>query len=242
MSWSDWLGLGVSGVGSIVGAGLSYAGQKDAIAAQKEIAEQNLAFQREALAQNQANQLTTWNREDTAVQRSAADMQAAGLSKTLAAGNSASSSAPIKVDALHNDYQPISKLDKLGQMVQSMASIGQSIYGLQQAQANLAKTEAETNQVNSQTQATQNVNSIFDPTLEKNLKQGSYDKIQEEINWLKNKPQTIFGRSLWDIENFVNRFGTQSLPTSNTGDMRETYKKLDDVSKKLLEVYKDAGF
>lgn len=38
-----------------------------------------------------------WKREDTAVQRRAADLQAAGLSKTLAAGGAAASSAPQQV-------------------------------------------------------------------------------------------------------------------------------------------------
>lgn len=38
-----------------------------------------------------------WKREDNAVQRRAADLEAAGLSKTLAAGGSAASSAPQQV-------------------------------------------------------------------------------------------------------------------------------------------------
>ena len=64
MSWAEYVGAGVSGLGSIIGSALNYAGQKNSIAVQKEIAEQNLAFQREALAQNQANQEITWNREE----------------------------------------------------------------------------------------------------------------------------------------------------------------------------------
>lgn len=44
-------------------------------------------------------QQQTWQREDTATQRRAEDLEAAGLSKTLAAGSAASTSAPIKTEA-----------------------------------------------------------------------------------------------------------------------------------------------
>jgi len=44
-------------------------------------------------------QQEAWSREDTAVQRRMADLQAAGLSKTLAAGSGASTSGPIRLDA-----------------------------------------------------------------------------------------------------------------------------------------------
>lgn len=50
-------------------------------------------------------QQTTWNREDNAVQRRANDLQRAGLSKTLAAGSAASSSAPIQISAPQVDYK-----------------------------------------------------------------------------------------------------------------------------------------
>lgn len=61
--------------------------------------ERNIDMQRETNAQNQAMQYKAWDREDNAVQRRANDMAAAGFSPTLAAGNAAASSAPIKMES-----------------------------------------------------------------------------------------------------------------------------------------------
>lgn len=44
-------------------------------------------------------QQTTWDREDNATQRRAADLQAAGLSKTLAAGGAAASASPVHLSS-----------------------------------------------------------------------------------------------------------------------------------------------
>ena len=59
----------------------------------------NYNLQKETNRQNYEMWQEQMAREDTAVQRRMADLQAAGLSRTLAAGNAAQSSAPIRMEA-----------------------------------------------------------------------------------------------------------------------------------------------
>lgn len=59
----------------------------------------NTGMQLGAQVLNQINQRKVWEREDNAVQRRVADLKAAGLSPTLAAGSAAGVSAPIRVEA-----------------------------------------------------------------------------------------------------------------------------------------------
>lgn len=71
-----------------------------------DIAEQNLAFQRENLQYQKDLQKQIFAREDNAVQRRVDDLVAAGLSPTLAAGSAANAGQAIETQALHNDYSP----------------------------------------------------------------------------------------------------------------------------------------
>lgn len=136
----------VLGIGTMFGSGLSFIGGLIQNQVNKNIAEENIAYQREAneanlkylreanaqnIAFQQRENEITRSREDNAVQRAAADMQAAGLSKTLAAGNPASASALSapqvqagSVKALSNQFKYESALQKLnlGQLMLDMAA------------------------------------------------------------------------------------------------------------------------
>lgn len=124
MAGATALGAGASFTGGLIGNILNYRVAKKNLAFQREANEQNIALQREINSQNiafqQSENAITREREDNAVQRAAADMTAAGLSKTLAAGNPASAqslqapsaNAP-QVKALNNQFRYESALQKM---------------------------------------------------------------------------------------------------------------------------------
>lgn len=70
----------------------------------KDIAAENLAFQRENLDYQKALQQQIFEREDTAYQRTVDDMRAAGLSPLSMQSTNGAGEA-IATEALHNDYQ-----------------------------------------------------------------------------------------------------------------------------------------
>lgn len=128
------LGAALSFIGGGISNALNYNVSKENLMYQKMANQQNIDFLRETNAQNIAFQkeenVITRMREDNAVQRAAADMTAAGLSKTLAAGNPASAqslqapsaSAP-QIKALNNQFKYESALQKMNiaSLIQDMA-------------------------------------------------------------------------------------------------------------------------
>lgn len=70
----------------------------------KAIADQNLAFQRDNLDYQKQLQQKIFDREDTAYQRTASDMSAAGLNP-LAMSSTNGAGEAIQTDPLHNDFQ-----------------------------------------------------------------------------------------------------------------------------------------
>lgn len=77
------------------------------------IAQENRNLTRETNSQNEALMREAWARDDTARQRMVQDLEAAGLSKWLAAGASPMSSSPISLTAPQNDYKADFKGDSL---------------------------------------------------------------------------------------------------------------------------------
>ncbi len=87
-----------------------------------QIANQNLNFQRENLDYQKQLQKDIFAREDNAVQRRAQDLEAAGLSKTLAAGSAANAGSVVNTTAPQNQFR--SNLQGVvGQMANYMSTM-----------------------------------------------------------------------------------------------------------------------
>lgn len=116
------------------------------ISEQSRISKENLALQRENLDYQKQLQQTIFNREDNAVQRRAADLEAAGLSKTLAAGSAAGAGQAIQTEAPQRS-------DKYAQSMARFSSdidmVG-SVLNLMKQHADVSRTRAEANLLEAQ--------------------------------------------------------------------------------------------
>lgn len=116
------LKTGFNILSGLTNVGSTIAGTVDSINTNKE----NLALQKENLAYQKDLQQAIFQREDNAVQRRVADLKAAGLSPTLAAGSSAGAGSVVSTSA----PQKKSNMEAL----LSLASVGTSLAKQQQAQ------------------------------------------------------------------------------------------------------------
>lgn len=103
----------------------------------------NYELQKDNLEYQKQQQNITRDREDNSIQRRVADLRAAGLSPTLAAGSGATASAPISTVA----PQINANIDTQGKLAQSLA--------LMQAKQNIARTNAEMDLIAMQRDKTQ---------------------------------------------------------------------------------------
>lgn len=127
----------------------------------REINKDNIKFQREVNEQNEGLMRESWERDDTAVQRRAADLQASGISPLMAAGSAASNSGPVNMSPpkkersesigpaiLDSIMKGVGTAQQLqGMRIQDDAIKNQNL--LTEAQAYKLYSDAETNRIKS---------------------------------------------------------------------------------------------
>lgn len=99
----------------------------------RKIARENLQYQKDTLQWQKDAQNQTWAREDNSIQRRVADMKSAGLNPILAAGQGASTSAPVKLDTPQRQSEKYT----------SMTEQAQVALALMQAKENISNTQAQ---------------------------------------------------------------------------------------------------
>lgn len=109
----------------------------------KSISEENLQFERDRLNYQIDLQERIFNREDNAVQRRAADLEAAGFSKTLAAGGAANAGAVVSTQAPQKQMPNYKTPESMIAMAQLMRNVNQTDEQIKLIQQQVENAKAE---------------------------------------------------------------------------------------------------
>lgn len=136
---------GLSGaVGGLAQAGASILNTRETNKTNKNVAEQNLGFQRENLDYQKALQQTIFQREDTAHQREIEDLKRAGINPlATAGGNGANAGSVVPLTELNNSYQAqtadMSGIGAAGQALDAAVQNEKALEDARQARADQAR-------------------------------------------------------------------------------------------------------
>lgn len=192
----------LSGIGGMVSSAQNYKAQKDTNALNKEMFEQNLAWQKQAYEQQ---------RQDfaSAHQTKVKDLEKAGLNKALALGGGAGVAAS---PALPSFQQQAPRLDNPTQGFQGLDGVAEQIASLITMKENIAQSKAQTDLIKAQVdrQKMETANISGDTKLKqqqtKNLLEQQYntaqDTLQKQHNLETAKKQ---GRATTDSRSFFDQ-------------------------------------
>lgn len=141
-------------IGNLVLGGINTSNQLSVDRHNLALQEKNFALQQDVYNYEKALQERIFQREDNAIQRRALDLEAAGLSKTLAAGSGANAGQVIQQTApQHDTYQPglTQVLSSITDMINQTKQVS-STMALNDAQSKLMKSETRLNNINASLQ------------------------------------------------------------------------------------------
>lgn len=197
-------------------------------ALQRDIAQQNLGFQQQNLDWQRYAQQHTWNREDNAVQRRVADLQAAGLSPTLAAGSAAQTHTPISTQAPQMDTPqrgtPQKGLSQRQAVNQQSMALADMFLNLTRQKSEIARTQAETERIRKQT-------AMIDPLYELDVQKAGF-----EMQRVANDTERVglaakqLGISERSLENDIRRVGHDYQRVQ-----LETRRVINDEARLIIE-------
>lgn len=172
----------------------------------------NLGFGMANLDYQKKMQKEAWRREDTAVQRRARDMQAAGINPLLAAGSPAAASSPIHTTAPEMDDPSEGILNAL----QGVMNLKTQRAGLRRIEAEVGRTEAETERIKAEARLAQ-ARAEFAPSLAQSEERTAF--------WKRGKDMQEFLASSIKRD-LIERFGVRQEEAETRS--KETAAKLQE--------------